>query len=94
MERKLNGKESFRQKVEWKQSGNGKDMEWKEIECNHISNWIRKWDVNGKGIDGILLLFAWNFQMDKNGKVLTFWSLPYDSIPFNSIPFHGTSTFH
>ena len=49
---------------------------------------------NGKGIDGILLLFAWNFQMDKNGKVMTFWSLPYDSIPFNSIPFHGTSTFH
>ena len=36
--------ESYQQKVEWKQSKNVQDIEWKERESNDISKLIRKWN--------------------------------------------------
>ena len=61
-------------------------MEWSERESNDISKWIRKWNGNEKEIE-------WNFTTIRmeflNGKIMTFWSIPYDFIPLNSISFHG-----
>ena len=61
IERKWNGKfmkKFVGCKVEWKQSGNGKEMEWKERETNDISKWIWKWN-------GMEKEWKWNFGADE-----------------------------
>ena len=68
--------------MELKWSGNGKDMEWKERESNHIR---MDSEMDGKGIEwnfGIIVLESlhWNFAK--------FLSIPLVTVPSNSIPFH------
>ena len=88
MERKWNGKfmkKFVGCKVEWKQSGNGKEMEWKERETNDISKWIWKWngmEKEWKWNFGVILVESlhWNFAK--------FLSIPLGTIPFHSMEFH------
>ena len=88
MERKWNGKfmkKFVGCKVEWKQSGNGKEMEWKERETNDISKWIWKWN-------GMEKEWKWNFGVipvkSLHWNFAKFLSIPLETIPFHSMEFH------
>ena len=77
--------EICRCKVEWKQIGNGKEMEWKERETNDISKWIWKWNRIEKE-------WKWNFGVlpveSLHWKFAKFLLIPSGTVPSNSIPFH------